>query len=76
MNNNNDSELKKALRDAERRYQIAFENHFKFLARVRDVGESNTIPASDNDEWGETCDEVQAALAALKKIVDPILGSR
>ncbi len=74
--NNNDNESKKALPDAERRYRTAFEKHLELLARVRDAGESNTIPASYNDEWCETCDEVQAALAALNRIVDSILGFR
>ncbi len=76
MNDNIDSESKKEILGAERRFRIATENLSKFLARVYDAGESNTIPASYNDEWCKKCDEVQEAKDALTKIVDPILGSR
>ena len=76
MNDNNESGLKKALRDAERRYRNASENHFKFLASVYDVGDSNVIPESYNYEWCKTSDECKEALAALNKIVDSILVSR
>ena len=76
MNDNIDSEIEKALRRAERRFRIASENYVEFSARVRDAGESNTIPASYNDEWCKKCAELQEAEAALNKIVDSILGSR
>ena len=76
MNDNIDSESKKEILGAERRFRIASENLSKFLARVYDAGESNTIPASYSDEWCKKCDEVQEAKDALNKIVDSILGSR
>lgn len=75
MNDNNDSELKKALRDAEIRFQIAYEDYFKFVARARNAGEDNTIPTSYNDEWCKKSAELQEAQAALNKIVGSILGS-
>lgn len=76
MNDNIDSESKKEILGAERRFRIATENLSKFLARVYDVGESNTISASYNDEWCKRSEECQEALAALNKIADSILGSR
>lgn len=76
MNDNNDSAQKKALSDADARFRIASEDLSKFSARVRDVGDGNTIPASYNDEWCKRSDECQEALAALNKIVDSILESR
>ncbi len=76
MNDNIDSELEKALRRAERRFRIASDNYLEFSAKVRDAGESNTIPASYNHEWCKTCAEVQKAEAVLNKIVDSIVGSR
>ncbi len=76
MNDNNDSELKKALRDAEKRFRVVYEDYFKFMARARDASENNTIPASYIDEWCKKSDEFQEAQAAVNKIVDSILGSR
>ena len=76
MSDNNDSELKRALRDAERRYQIATEKYLGLSARMRDAGESNTIPARYNHEWSESLDELEAALAALIEIQGSILGQR
>ncbi len=76
MNDNIDSESKKEILGAERRFRIASENLSKFLARIYDAGENNTIPASYSDEWSKKCDEVQEAKDALNKIVGSILGSR
>ena len=75
MNDNNDSELKRAHRDAEKRFRIAYEDYFKFMARARDAGENNTVPAFYNDEWCKKSAELQEAQAALNKIVGSILGS-
>ena len=76
MNDNIDSESKKEILGAERRFRIASENLSKFLARVYDAGESNTIPASYSDEWCKKCDEVQEAKDAHNKIVNSIIVSR
>ena len=76
MNENIDGNLKKALRDADRRFQLASKNYFWILARVRDAAENNAIPASCNDEWCEAADDLQEAEAALNKIVTSIIGDR
>ena len=76
MNDNIDSELKKALSDADDQFRIASENLSKFSLRVRYADESMTIPASYNDEWCKRSAECQEALAALNKIVASILASR
>lgn len=76
MKDNNDSKLKKSLRDAETRYRIASEKHFAFLASVYEVGDRNVIPEAYNFEWCKTSDECKEALAELNKIVDSILEPR
>ena len=63
--NTNESELTKAFRNAEKRLQIARENHRKFLAKIQYADESHTVPASDNEEWQKVSTELEEAEAAL-----------
>ena len=60
-----ESELKKAVRDAEKRVQIARENHRKFWAKIKYDDQTQTIPASDNEEWNKVSTELDEAEAAL-----------
>ena len=75
MNENIDGNLKKEFLYADRRFQLASKNYLSFSTRIRDAAESNTIPASYNDEWCEVAEDLQEAEAALNKIVGSILGS-
>lgn len=50
---NIDSEQIKTLDEARERFRIAQLRYFDFSARASDAGESNTIPASNNDETGQ-----------------------
>ena len=60
-----ESELKKAVRDAEERVRIARGNHRKFLAKIQYNDQTHTIPASDNEEWTKVTTELEEAEAAL-----------
>ena len=63
--NTNESELTNAFRNAEKRLQIARENHRKFLAKIQYADESHTVPESDNEEWIKVSTELDEAEAAL-----------
>ncbi len=60
-----ESELKKAVRDAEERVQIARVNHRKFLAKIQYADQSHTVPESDNEEWIKVSTELDEAEASL-----------
>ena len=60
-----ESELKKAVRDAEKRVRIARENHRKFWAKIKYDDQTHTVPASDNEEWNKVSTELEEAEAAL-----------
>ena len=60
-----ESELKKVVRDAEERVQIARVNHRKFWAKIEYNDQTHTIPASDNEEWIKVSTELDEAEAAL-----------
>ncbi len=60
-----ESELKNAVRDAEKRVQIARENHRKFWAKIKYDDQTHTVPASDNEEWNKVSTELEEAEAAL-----------
>ena len=60
-----ESELKKAVRDAEERVQIARENHRKFWAKIKYDDQTHTVPASDNKEWSKVSAELEEAEAAF-----------
>ncbi len=61
--NTNESELTNAFRNAEKRLQIARENHRKFLAKIQYADESHTVPESDNEEWTKVTTELEEAEA-------------
>ncbi len=58
------------------RFRAASKAYVKFMAKVPDAGESNTVPASLNQEWGKVCAELQKAEIVLNRVVDSIVGSR
>ena len=58
-----ESELKKAVRDAEERVRIARGNHRKFWAKIKYADESRTVPESDNEEWIKVSTELEEAEA-------------
>jgi len=60
-----ESELKKAVRDAEERVQILREKLLEFTAIIKYDDQSHTVPASDNEEWHKVSTELEEAEAAL-----------
>ena len=58
-----ESELKKAVRDAEERVRIARGNHRKFWAKIKYNDQGHTVPESDNEEWTKVTTELEEAEA-------------
>ena len=56
-----ESELKKAVRDAEERVQILREKLLDFTANIKYDDQSHTVPASDNEEWNKVSTELEEA---------------
>ena len=56
-----ESELKKAIRDAEERVQILREKLLEFTANIKYDDQSHTVPASDNEEWNKVSTELEEA---------------
>ena len=61
-----ESELKKAVRDAEERVQILREKLLEFTANIKYDDQSHTVPASDNEEWTKVSTELEEAEDALR----------
>ena len=60
-----ESELKKAVRDAEERVQILREKLLEFTANIKYDDQSHTVPESDNEEWIKVSTELEETEAAL-----------
>ncbi|MCH9027802.1 MAG: hypothetical protein IIA05_11940 [Proteobacteria bacterium] len=60
-----ESELKKAVRDAEERVQILREKLLEFTANIKYDDQSHTVPESDNEKWIKVSTELEETEAAL-----------
>ena len=60
-----ESQLKKAVRDAEERVQILREKLLEFTANIKYDDQSHTVPESDNEEWSKVSAELEEAEAAF-----------
>ncbi len=79
MNDNNDSELNKALHDAIEIRRAKGSEYWEVMGKLQsalDNRESRPFPSSLYDEQAEAQAELEAAQTAVNKIVASIFGSR